>query len=250
MSCQRKSVCVLTYRRDGDHHRPRGRCVKGIGNGENMKLRLRQSVDKRVKKKYVIFLYKGSMLGAMDSRRLLLAAAVTLGASAAEVECQDKTPTALIKQLGSSDWKKRERAMAELRESYDDRLEAELLNVRGGDYEMQNRIQVLLAPWHQKQVKVRVDSMKAACNGKVPWIDMLPEESCDRWAIQSHYMNDIPAGPKDAYPDYQKYEKATERMLFDLSAQKFDFSPMIERMKVRQNDWLQSRKLPPQYNVK
>jgi len=176
-------------------------------------------------------------------RTIIAAVVLTAGAFVAGADAQttEKSTDTLMKELSSSHHPSREKAFKLLQGKYDDALEQELLSAKPNDLEGRRRIDALLSPYHEKQVRVRVENMIKACKGKLPWIDM-QDNSC----AKNHYYSITP--DKDSSPpEYRNYRKATELMLMDRSMERFDFTPLVQHMKQRQNAWLKEHHFPPEY---
>lgn len=174
--------------------------------------------------------------------RSTVAALILTAGSFAGVEAGAQEPNALIKDLGSSQYSKRDVATKRLQALYNPQIESELRLTVTSDPEAKRRIETLLAPYYEKQVYVRVEKAREECKGKIPWLQL------DDWCQQNYYMGQAKDGKDDGAPEWGKYRRATELLLIDLSKQGYELNPIVEHLKQRHNNWLKNNNSPQEYD--
>lgn len=161
----------------------------------------------------------------------VLATALTAGIEAGDTK-------SLVKQLGSSHYPTRGRATKALEANLNEETAQELLRAKIVDLETRRRIDAILAPFHEKQAVERVEKVRKDCKGVLPWIELTHEDCNNFWNVQSYYLQGVPEGTPNSPPDWKAYSKATESLLLNMSRQKTDITPMVEKLKRRHESWV------------
>ena len=178
----------------------------------------------------------------------VLATALTAGVEAGDTQ-------SLVKQLGSSHYPTREKATQALRGKTDTNTTQLLLQaMKSGDQEARRRAESLLEPYlaeeRKRAIEEKIQKIREACGpAGLPWCDMAQMG----WENQQVYMQQAKGDCNS--PVWSKYRNATEFLLRDILTNGYDVSELLDRMKERENAWVQDynryahSKLPISYPI-
>lgn len=185
------------------------------------------------------------------SLRSLAAIVISSGMLASGAEPDGKTTQELIQQLGSPDFREREKAHRALSGKTDhDSIDQLLKAMQSDDLEVFRRAQLILRPYlaiqREKTIMERMQKIRGSLQGKFPWInhDRVGSE------IAQFYM-DHADGPS-CWPDWKRYRNATELMILNLLKCNEPVEELIERLKESELRWIEdynqnanNKKIPP-----